>query len=304
MVGSAQPKVKQSEKVPTRLVSFSPVDSMNAVELLDQRIQLTSILQSTLDIGEVLKLFLENVGPLLKLDGLSYSNDAPKCQLKLGKQSTHSCGYRLITKEDYLGEVTFKRSARFKEADLETLESMLPNLLNPIRNSLKYMTAVHAASKDPLTGAGNRHAMDSTMKREIELAKRHNQSLSILLIDVDNFKSFNDTYGHLVGDTVLQNLIKKVQEIYRTTDMVFRYGGEEFLVLLNKTDKQGAVIIAERIRSSVQNLIHTADGKVVKFTVSIGISTLAGTDSRASFFDRADKALYRAKNQGRNLVKS
>ncbi len=310
MVVSLQSTAK-AEQNSTKLVSVAASTEFVQGDNAEFRLKLNNTLQSSLELGQVLQLFLENIQPELKLAGLAYVNEDQAIDIKLGKQTTHSCGYQLITPDENLGEITFTRRKRFNEADLETIESLLTSLLNPLRNALKYRDAIRAALKDPLTGAGNRLAMNDTLRREIELAKRHNQPLSILVMDIDNFKQVNDCHGHSAGDLVLQNLISTTQDIYRVTDMVFRYGGEEFVVLLNKTDRTGAKVIAERIRQAVADMHveskHTNDKNCknknkIQATVSIGIATLTGTDSKDSLFDRADKALYKAKAGGRNRV--
>ena len=147
-------------------------------------------------------------------------------------------------------------------------------------------------------------ALDSTLKREINLSKRHQQPLSLLAIDIDWFKNINDTYGHLAGDEILQNLVGTIAKPSRSTDHTFRYGGEEFVVLLHNTSPEGASVIAERIREAVENQTVLISGEAIKVTVSIGVATLKIQDSAKSFFDCADQALYKAKRNGRNQVVS
>ncbi|MEL7401766.1 MAG: GGDEF domain-containing protein, partial [Pseudomonadota bacterium] len=219
-----------------------------------------------------------------------------------GKTSPHSVSYRLQTQQDYMGDLTFHRSTRFREHELANLEGLLTTLVYPMRNALRYYEALAAAFRDPLTGAGNRVALDKTLGREVELAKRHGQQLSVLMIDLDNFKQVNDDFGHSMGDKVLKDAAECMSACIRQTDMCFRYGGEEFLVMLSSADQAGALRIAERIRMSISDMrFKNAKGEL-QVTTSIGSATLRGTDSMESLVQRADNALYEAKHGGRNRV--
>jgi len=268
----------------------------------DLRYKLTTVLQTTLEVEQLLKLFQKELLTTMELDGLRYLNDNQKFQVVSGKQTTHSCGYRLITPKDHLGEIIFYRSKRFSEKEMEIIEVLLSTLICPLRNAIYYQEAVVAALTDPLTGAGNRIALNNALIREIELSKRHQQPLSILLLDIDRFKNINDEYGHIAGDNVLKKLVETLSDLNRSTDINFRYGGEEFVVILNKTDLDGALIIAERIRQQIENTEIIFENDSINLTVSIGASTFRKGDSIESLFNRADKALYQVKEGGRNQV--
>jgi diguanylate cyclase (GGDEF)-like protein len=150
------------------------------------------------------------------------------------------------------------------------------------------------AAKDPLTMLMNRGSFDERMQAEVARAVRHNRLLSVAMIDVDHFKQFNDSYGHIVGDEVLRSLGEMLQRSVRKSDLVARYGGEEFIVLFPETPAESAVSKAEDLRTIVQQST---------VTVSIGVAELPsdGTDMR-SLIDCADQRLYEAKHKGRNRV--
>jgi diguanylate cyclase (GGDEF)-like protein len=150
---------------------------------------------------------------------------------------------------------------------------------------------------------GNRAALEDHLRREVTLARRHHQPLSLLVIDIDWFKQVNDRYGHAIGDAVLRAVAHVTQEGLRGDDLLFRFGGEEFVVLLRATPADGAAIVAERIRATIEAASCTCDGKDIKVTVSVGVATLR-EETGDSLFDRADHALYQAKQQGRNRVQS
>lgn len=160
------------------------------------------------------------------------------------------------------------------------------------------------AATDALTGVANRRALDQTLNREWARAQRTGRPLSVLMIDADHFKAFNDRHGHQGGDDALRNVAQVIsQNIRRPADLVARYGGEEFCVVLAETDTCGALRIAENIRAAIEHL-SPVDGDTSPITVSIGVSTWMGKpgESLETLMLEADKALYRAKHTGRNRV--
>jgi diguanylate cyclase (GGDEF)-like protein len=162
---------------------------------------------------------------------------------------------------------------------------------------------IRMATTDPLTGGLNRRSFTERGLAELERAARYDRATSILMIDVDRFKSINDTHGHSGGDTVLKELVTCLQARIRPSDILGRIGGEEFAVILAETDLSGAELAAERIRHDVASLNVALDTGNVEFTVSIGVAQFmrqAATLKPA--MDRADRALYQAKADGRNRV--
>jgi len=159
---------------------------------------------------------------------------------------------------------------------------------------------------DQLTGISNRRNFDERLRLEWEHSKRDQTALSILMIDIDNFKPYNDTYGHLQGDMALQTITKVIkQSLSRSIDFAARWGGEEFAVLLPNTNLPGASNIAEQIRKTIEStLIPRSNGEPTKVTVSVGVNTHT-PDPESSihdFFAGADQALYAAKGLGKNRV--
>lgn len=161
------------------------------------------------------------------------------------------------------------------------------------------------ATRDGLTGLANRRCFDDTLHAEWQRALRHQQPLSLLMVDVDNFKQYNDAYGHLGGDECLQRIATAVSSEMRANDLVARYGGEEFAVILPNQSLKGAAIVAERIRCRVEQLrLPNLGSKQHVVTVSIGAATaLAAPENDPSqLVATADSALYRAKHMGRNRI--
>lgn len=271
---------------------------------IEARVKLIQALQMTLDPNEALRIFFAHLKALIPMGGIQFRFANGKDITKLGNDAIHHCDYRLTTDEGYLGEIIFNRSRRFSEAELARLEILLGALIYPLRNALRYSTAMQMALLDPLTRLGNRAALDNALHRELQLAERHKHELSLLMIDVDHFKVINDQHGHARGDDVLQAIASTIAHVCRESDISFRFGGEEFVVLLRKTNEAGAGIIAERLRSEVSKISLTQNGKTIQPTVSIGISTRSSDQKEhiEQLFERADKALYEAKQAGRNRV--
>lgn len=264
------------------------------------RYRLLTGLQTTLDLDRILTLFHEESSELVDHCGLVYVNESHNLQISVGSVELHSCSYRLITQRDNLGELVLYHSARFSDADLDTLETLLSSLLCPLRNALQYRAAIDASMTDPLTGAGNRLAMMTNLERELNLARRYHHELSVLVIDIDKFKKINDTEGHSAGDNVLREMVRLINKVNRNTDLCYRYGGEEFVVVLSKTDKYGAMVIAERLREAVADLRICAESGPIQITVSVGASSFSESDCTEDLLNRADKAMYKIKNQGGN----
>jgi len=153
---------------------------------------------------------------------------------------------------------------------------------------------------DPLTGAANRRRFDERLQEELERLKRSGPGLSLALADVDHFKQVNDEFGHPAGDAVLKALVQTMRAGTRPYDLVARWGGEEFVILLPQTDAEAAVVVAERIRMGFAGQIVPAVNRAI--TVSFGIAAAMPGDSAETLLARADAALYQAKAGGRNRV--
>jgi len=152
---------------------------------------------------------------------------------------------------------------------------------------------------DKLTGIYNRHKLDSELSKEISKANRHKTNLSIILLDIDYFKSVNDTFGHLVGDTFLKQFSNILTENIRDTDTLGRWGGEEFLIICPFTDRKAINILAYKLKNSIENFKFCTDKS---HTASFGIAQFNQGEDIELLLNKADKALYKAKQNGRNRV--
>jgi len=172
-----------------------------------------------------------------------------------------------------------------------------------LKTNLEKIT--HESTRDFLTGVANRRAFENKLEELTKWAKDENGDLCLLMIDIDHFKKFNDTFGHLIGDEVLKKVGRSLFDSIKGKDFVARYGGEEFAVLLPQTPLASGLIVAENIRKNIAEtgLIRKDTGKSIgDVHVSIGVARYRQSDSVALFISRADEALYRSKTGGRNRV--
>lgn len=286
-----------------RNASPAPVTRESDPEVLGAlRQRLTAVLQASLDLERVLQLFQQEVSALVDLPGLSYRHAREGIDISLGQATGHQVHYHLSQGDIPLGDLSVCRSERFQESELMALELLLGSLMFPLRNALLYREALNNALRDALTGVGNRNALDRALVRELELARRTQQPLSLLMLDLDHFKRINDRFGHGVGDDVLRQTAQTIASCLRSMDMVFRFGGEEFCVLLSATSHEAAHTVAERLRAAVETQASREGAIPLSVTLSIGLATLRDVESPRCLLQRADSALYQAKAGGRNRL--
>ena len=185
--------------------------------------------------------------------------------------------------------------ARDRVAQAERQVSSLAEKLQAVRNQ---------AREDPLTRALNRHGMNETLACELASAARRGGALTVALMDLDNFKALNDTYGHLAGDAALTHIVDLIRRTLRPTDSVARYGGEEFLVVLPDAGMPQAALVMKRLQGRLASQLCTHQGRDIAITFSAGIAAYVPGDTAEELLARADRALYRAKQSGKNCVVS
>lgn len=209
----------------------------------------------------------------------------------------------LITKGEAIGVINIsnkKHDLLFNQKDLEFMTSLANQAAIAIDNAKLY----ELATKDGLTKLYiNRHFM-TLLENEVRRCSRYKHHMSLIMLDIDDFKLINDKYGHLVGDQILREVASQILTTVRKIDVAARYGGEEFVILLPETTKQGASIIAERLRKNIANLkVNTNDDQTITTTVSMGISQFPNdAASPQELIEAADKALYNSKRNGKNVV--
>ncbi len=202
-------------------------------------------------------------------------------------------------------EIWDSRTERlWSEEEIQYCQTLANQAALVIDNVRLYNQMQHLAVTDTLTGVYNRRGLLEHGQREINRAMRNARPLAAIMLDIDNFKQVNDSYSHAAGDQVLQTLALLCQENLREVDIIGRYGGEEFAILLPESDNDGAYLVAQRLRQSVaETPIHTQHGEI-SITVSVGVACTQGEISNlAVLLDLADTAMYEAKRAGRNLVR-
>ncbi len=289
VVNNAVLKYRSSEQT-VRELDFSTQESL----------ELSNKLYQYLELDRLISQYQHEIRKTIAIDDLIYKH--PGDNSRVENKGRHYLSYNLVFDNQALGEVFFIRRRRFVDEEAQYLEKTLIALLLPLFNARKYHKAIMEAQTDPLTGALNRLGLDKNFEREINLARRNKSDLSLLVLDVDHFKKVNDTYGHDFGDKILKQMAAHIKSCIRATDVFARFGGEEFVVLLNNTSRSGALLLAERIRQQIEETPEKYNDIEVNYTVSIGVATLREDDDRERFFKRADNALYEAKHKGRNRV--
>lgn len=274
----------------------------NMTDVTNMSIHVMGVLQSTIELEKLIELFDDEMAAVVPHKHLSYENQEEHIKFDIGKTARHSSTYSLILFGKNMGELTISRNTKFLDVEIHKIESLISALIYPLRNALLYKQAVETAYHDPLTGLNNRAAFDKSIEQEVDLATRHDHSLSLMMLDIDRFKQINDNYGHIVGDAVLKNFADCIMECMRSSDIVFRYGGEEFVILLRNTQIVGAKLLAERMRKNVEDMRFEYNNIKLNVSVSIGLAEFQEGDDRLSLVERADALLYKAKDGGRNRV--
>ncbi|MCK5306006.1 MAG: diguanylate cyclase [Candidatus Omnitrophica bacterium] len=215
----------------------------------------------------------------------------------------------LQTKDKVTGvfNITDKTSSDidiFTEDDLKVLSVIIHQAAVAIENAKLYEKATCLAITDSVTGLFNHRYFHERLSQEVDRVERYAGNLSLIMFDVDSFKEYNDTYGHLPGDKALRDLADIIRASNRKVDIGARYGGEEFMIILPETSAKGAQVLAEKIRRAVES--YPFAGKKSKtegrLTVSAGVAEYGKKMSKGKFIDKADKALYKAKRSGKNRV--
>lgn len=212
----------------------------------------------------------------------------------------------LLLRHKIIGEIILANrigTDGFSEADEDILLTFGFHAAFALEKARLHQEVRQLATIDGLTGLYNHRAFQERIETEIERARRFGSKVSLLMMDIDNFKRLNDTYGHSMGDEVLRRIGCKIVENIRNIDFAARYGGEEFTVVLPETNLEGAKITAERIREAIKDYRITHGENLISVTVSIGVSTYPdNASSRMDLIEKADAALYEAKRSGRDRV--
>jgi two-component system, cell cycle response regulator len=257
-------------------------------------------LQSTLDINELLTIYLDAIGNTFKINAIEFTCIYGEFSIGLTPENTHRVTLPLHTGKDVIGQLTYFTSRPFKGLIQNSLNEIQAKLYYPLKHGMQLYKLQQLVMKDPLTGADNRASFDQQIERSVLSARRHGSDFTLMLLDLDNFKQVNDNHGHLTGDDVLQSFVELTQNALRGNDQLFRFGGDEFAIILEHNQLRDSNVIAQRLTHDFQN---SELAKGFGISVSIGYTHFCYSDNEQTLFERADQALYSAKREGKNCVR-
>ena len=267
---------------------------------LEELWRFVTALQTTIEPQQLIDVLAREVTRYVACDGVRFQNLDIGIDIQHGVRKRHRCSLRLLVDDELVGELSFYRSSRFSVNEIGFLESLSSLTQHPLRNSVLYSRASIQARSDALTSLGNRTAFDEFVAGAC--GDSGFGMFSVVLFDIDFFKTINDRWGHQLGDHVLQVFSQTLQNNMRKADGLFRYGGDEFAAVLPRTRIEEAEALAERIRSSLPTVALPDDADDLRFTVSAGVAVSQPGDNPETIFRRADQALYLGKRGERDRV--
>lgn len=261
-------------------------------------------LQTTLNINQIIETFFESLKTDMDICGIEYEYPLLYTHINHGKKTNSSYSYFIEVDNDTWGNIAIYCQADLSQDAKSNLDEFVSAVIFPLRNAIQYENAIVVAANESYLGLPNWGLLESQITREAKLAFREKQSLSLVLIDIDRFTTLKQNNGSLFGDLIIRHVYETLESTLRDTDILYRFGYDQFSIILRNTKAYDANNIAERIRAAVSNheLLNDKD-KNVRLTVSIGITELDSNDSVESLYARAYNALKLAKNSGRNIVK-
>lgn len=259
-----------------------------------------------LDMEHLIDAFIARLSRMVPIDALSFSNPQvgqsfDKRLFESAQTFQHVLDYKLVKNGCNLGRLTLSRHHQFLSTEVRCVNASVDALSGPLHNASMYWRACQSAYLDTLTGVRNRAALDVTLS-QLPPANDSPDLSALMVCDVDRFKSINDNCGHKVGDAVLRQFAGVLQSSIRQQDLVYRYGGDEFVVVLTGNSGDSANESAERIRRSVEQTALKTDDAHINLTTTIGLTGLKAGESLDEAFLRADAALLFGKKNGKNQV--
>jgi diguanylate cyclase (GGDEF)-like protein len=281
------------------LVENSNVD-FNAFKLFDTRdhednyrkLALTEQLQTSLDLKSLLNIFAMEASKYINFSGLYFKQENISAAARGSKPGKKERLFELKINNEYIGTLTYALNSPISLTNNKILKELHQLLIHPINNAIKYQQAMKLAMQDGLTGLGNRRYFDEQLKRAMHHANRQRSKVGLMVCDLNKFKVINDNYGHHVGDEILVNFAQALIHSVRDSDSIFRFGGDEFVIIVEDASEQSLLIIEERISHAL-----TTNSLLAKYHVAcaLGFTFMNRADDPTSFFERADSMLYRDK---------
>lgn len=257
-------------------------------------------LQTSLDLAQQLQIFSMAAGKILPVTSLEMHTAVGIFQAPGSYAASHEYRSMLVLNDQCLAELVYQSENAISPLLQRRLLELETQWLFPLRNALVVTRLQQLALKDTLTGLGNRRFFDDSFSKTVLLAERKQQPCALILLDLDNFKPVNDNHGHHAGDDVLLAVADAMRSTLRISDNLFRFGGDEFAVLLTAEDAYSAELVAHRlVKAIAQHHICEKFG----VSASAGLAQLQQNENSKLLFARADQALYQAKQSGKNAVR-
>ncbi|MEI6893358.1 MAG: GGDEF domain-containing protein [Colwellia sp.] len=260
-----------------------------------QRLAFMTQLQTTIDLDNLLSLFSIEAARYIDFSGLYFKNQHLNKSLHGSRKTKNERCFVLKIGNCFIGTLTYGINSPISLANLKILEQLHQCLIYPIKNAIAYYQVIQLAMQDSLTGLGNRRYFDEQLKRAMHNANRQHSLVGLVLGDLDKFKIINDTYGHATGDLVLKEFANVLRQSTRNSDSLFRFGGDEFAIIVENANDTALTIIDNRINIAISNNALLSKHQLA---CSIGSTFMSRADNQVSFFERADEILYKSKIQG------
>lgn len=264
--------------------------------------EFNSRLHEFLDFYQLFDTFINELRANVACDSIEYEDKTTETTLVNGCTGKHHCEYALKYEGQSLGKIRITRDTKISDRELGVIEFMLAGLTLPLRNALRYQQAIRLAQRDELTGLRNGSYYHDVIGFEIERAHRYKNPFSLLMFDLDDFEDINNKYGRDAGDKILHEVAERIELKARSSDIVYRNGGDEFLIFLPNTENNEAIIVAERIKDFVLAKTCVYEKHDISFTLSAGVVTVTHGDTADKLIDRADKAIFHAKILGKDRI--
>lgn len=260
--------------------------------LQQRHLTLLKQLQTSLDLKRIIDIFAIEVAKYVDFSGLYFKHSAITATARGSRQAKAERQFELKINGKFLGILTYAVNTPISISNYKILTELHELLINPVNNAIEYHLAMQLAMQDGLTGLSNRRSFDEQLKRTMAQATRRHTLVGLILCDLNKFKAINDTYGHAAGDDVLNHFANALRDSVRNSDSIFRFGGDEFALIVEDASNNSLLMIEERIYSAVAN-----DALLAKYnvTTSLGYTFMNRADDPLSFFKRADNALYAQK---------
>lgn len=278
----------------------NPTSSFHAFNALKNSISVASKsntslleqLQTTLDLGKLLDIIAMEAARYINFSGLYFQSRSVNKTLRGSRKAKHERQFELKLNDEFIGTLSYGINTPISMVHYKDLQRIHQVILYPLKNALQYHQAMQLAMQDGLTGLGNRRYFDEQLKRAMHNANRHHAQVGLVLGDLNKFKDINDNYGHNAGDEVLKQFASILRACIRDSDSIFRFGGDEFAIIVENASENALDIIQARINNALKSNVLLAKYQV---GCSLGATFMNRADNEHSLFERADQALYRQK---------